>query len=436
MVIKRPAGLLRQTVPSTDGTREHRTGRRWSVPGPRALRRVRTAAVVARTGLLDGLEGDPRRRRAALLAALYDDGMTIAELRQATDDHRLVAAALHRALEPEQPGHTLQDIAAHTSVDASRIARWFRAFERPVTDDPDARIYGDDDLDVARRLDDYHRLGLTEQEILPVARAVGRGLTGMADAIADVLGSRFLVEDPDLGEALDYAVEIRRIAQRDGLHLAHLLARSLAERISSQVVSAAPDTSTPGLRTVAVGFADIVGFTELGEQLSATDLCHLADLLAATTHEVLTPPVRLSKTIGDAVMLVSPDPDALVRVCLALTRAWHRTAPSGPALRTGLAWGTAIPHGGDWFGSPVNLASRITAVARPGTVLADEDLRGACRPTSADAGPVGWTPAVRRRLKGFPQRRQLYRLDQATEETSCVRSSSPPTGFLNAPSSG
>ncbi|HEY2220824.1 adenylate/guanylate cyclase domain-containing protein [Actinomycetospora sp.] len=380
---------------------------------PRPVRRAAAAAIITQAGLLDDLEGTARRRRSALLAALYDDGMTIFELRQAVEDRRLVTAALHRALEPERPRHTLNDIADRTSVDVARIARWFRAFERPVTDDPEARIYSDEDLDVARRLDDYHRLGLTEQEILPVARAVGRGLTGMADAIADILGSRFLVEEPDPGEALDYGIEIRRIAQRDGLHLAHLLSRSLAERIGSHVVAAADATSgaRAGMRTVAVGFADIVGFTALGEQLSATELCDLADHLAASTHEVLTPPVRLSKTIGDAVMLVSPDPNALVGVCLALARVWHSSAePSRPALRIGLAWGTAIPHGGDWFGSPVNLASRITAAARPGTILADDDLRDACSP--GDGGAAVWTPAFRRRLKGFPQRRQLHRVDR------------------------
>jgi adenylate cyclase len=215
---------------------------------------------------------------------------------------------------------------------------------------------------------------------------------------------------------LAYAIEIRRIAQRDGLHLAHLLARSLAERIGSHVVAATADPGgiRAGQRPVAIGFADIVGFTALGEQLSAMELCHVAERLAASTHEVLAPPVRLSKTIGDAVMLVSPDPDALVRVCLALTRTWH-TAPAVPALRVGLAWGTAVPHGGDWFGSPVNLASRVTAVARPGTVLADQDLRDAC--STDDGGTATWTPAVRRRLKGFPVRRQLYRLDP-TEELS------------------
>jgi adenylate cyclase len=407
-----PAAFVRALAAGPGDT----PGRWWARPVPRVVRRAVAATVVAHAGLLDGLGGAVRRRQAALLAALYDDGMAIPELRRAVDDRRLVTVALQRALEPDQPRHTLDDIAARTSADPDRLARWFRAFERPVTDDPGARIYSDADLDIARRLDDYHRLGLTEDEILPVARAVGRGVTGMADAIADVLGSRFLVAEPDAGEALDYAIEIRRIARRDALHLAHLLARSLAERIGSQVVAATDDTIAhrAGVRTVAVGFADIVGFTELGEQLSAIELGHLAELLAAGTHEVLMPPVRLSKTIGDAVMLVSPDPDALVAVCLALVRAWHaaEATPPRPALRVGLAWGTAIPHCGDWFGSPVNLASRITAAARPGTILADDELRTACLRSGDGDGPVEWVPATRRRLKGFPQRRQLYRLQQ------------------------
>jgi adenylate cyclase len=397
---------------------EHASARWWwPWPAPRRARRALAELAVARAGLLDGLTGSARRRRAALLAALFDDGMSLTEMRRAVDDAQLTAIALRRAVQPSHPRLTLEEVADRAGLEPDQVARWYRAFERPVTDDPAHRIYTDDDLDVARRLRDYQRLGLTERDVLPVARAVGRGVTSMADAIAAILGARlFASETPDLGEVLDYAVEIRRIARRDALHLSHLLAQSLAERIGSQVVAAgerAPGT-LPGVRTVAVGFADITGFTDLGEHVSALELGELADLLAATAQDVIVSPVRLSKTIGDAVILVSPDPAALVHAGLELSRRWHRPDPARPPLRTGLAWGAALPHAGDWFGAPVNLASRITAVAPPGSVVADAELKQAC----GDASGIRWGPARTRRLKGVPERRALYSAQPAADPDS------------------
>ena len=79
------------------------------------------------------------------------------------------------------------------------------------------------------------------------------------------------------------------------------------------------------------------------------------------------------KTIGDAVMFVSTDAAALLRAALELLVAAEKE--DMPPLRVGLAAGSAVRRAGDWFGSPVNLASRVTAVARPVTVLVAESAR-------------------------------------------------------------
>lgn len=384
--------------------------RQWlSRPLPRRLREVVAHVEVETSGLLAGLRGEQRRARAALLAALYADGVALDELRRAADERRLGPLALERALLPDVPRYTLDEVCRAVLVEQERVARWFRALERPVTPDPGARVYTENDLDIARRLEDYRRLGLTDDEMLSTARAVGRGVSQVADAIGSVVGTQLLdTPDPDPGAALGYAVEVRRIAQQDGLHLTHLLALGLAERISSHLVAlgTADRGRLPGTHDVAVAFADIVGFTHLGEQLGAVELGELADRLATVTTDVLEPPVRLTKTIGDAVMFVSPDADALARSAVALDRTWHEPGGERPALRIGLAWGAAVPQAGDWFGAPVNLASRVTAAARPATVLADAELRAAC---TDDAG-LDWTRVRARRFKGVQERHELYRV--------------------------
>lgn len=74
--------------------------------------------------------------------------------------------------------------------------------------------------------------------------------------------------------------------------------------------------------------------------------------------------MRLIKTIGDEVMLVSTDPVALLDGVLDLVDA-NEPDDRLPRLRVGVATGMAVSRAGDWYGSPVNLASRVTGLARP-----------------------------------------------------------------------
>ena len=83
---------------------------------------------------------------------------------------------------------------------------------------------------------------------------------------------------------------------------------------------------------------------------------------------VAEPPVRLVKTIGDAVMLVSTEAEPLLTAALALIAAAEAEGEEFPWLRAGLASGPTLPQSGDYYGRSVNLASRITGVARPGSV--------------------------------------------------------------------
>ena len=95
--------------------------------------------------------------------------------------------------------------------------------------------------------------------------------------------------------------------------------------------------------------------------------------MAELATDVTEPPVRLVKTIGDAAMFVSPDAGALVSVALSLLEAVE--AAELPSLRAGVASGTALQRAGDYYGHAVNLASRVTGVARAGSVLCTEEVR-------------------------------------------------------------
>ncbi len=116
--------------------------------------------------------------------------------------------------------------------------------------------------------------------------------------------------------------------------------------------------------------------------------------------------MRLIKLIGDAAMLVSPEPAPLVEAMGELVR--RAEAAGLPPLRVGLAAGEALNQGGDWYGAPVNLASRIAAAATPGDILADEKV-AACG---------GFIPIGTRRLKGFEAPVRVFALQRSANPTA------------------
>ena len=89
---------------------------------------------------------------------------------------------------------------------------------------------------------------------------------------------------------------------------------------------------------------------------------------------------RLIKTIGDEVLFVADDPQAAARIALELVEA-HDRDEGFPEVRVGLAYGGVLSRLGDVFGPVVNVAARLTSLARPGRVLVDramhDELAGA-----------------------------------------------------------
>jgi len=175
--------------------------------------------------------------------------------------------------------------------------------------------------------------------------------------------------------------------------------------VRTEAISAAErlEGSLPGARQVSVAFADLVGFTRLGEEVAPDELSRVADRLAELTGDTLRGDVRLVKTIGDAAMLTAPEPGELLDVVLDLVAAADGEGEDFPQLRAGVASGEALSRAGDWYGRPVNLASRLTAIARPGSVLATREVRDAVR------DEYQWSATGRRKIKGVDGQLTLYR---------------------------
>ena len=131
--------------------------------------------------------------------------------------------------------------------------------------------------------------------------------------------------------------------------------------------SSPPSSSRPGssarAATAAVAFADLVGFTELGETIPSEELGSVAGRLSRLAEEVVEPPARDrqgDRRRGDAR---GARAGAAGRGDAAARRGLRR-AEGLPAIRAGIAYGPAVNRWGDWYGSTVNVASRLTERAR------------------------------------------------------------------------
>lgn len=357
-------------------------------------------------GFYQGLPGDALAERRELLAWLVEQGFSPDELRRAQRRGLLVFLAAEREVGGE-PRYTLGEVAALAGADVALLARLRRAQGLPVPGD-DARELTDVDLASARTAQEFVELGLTEEQMLATTRVIGRGLARAAEAMRGVTLERVLepgTSERELAERYRAAVHVT-LPLVGPMVLQHL-SQHLRNMVQTEAVGAAERASgtAPGSREVTIAFADIVGFTRLGEEIPAEELGRVAERLFTMSGDLVAPPVRIVKTIGDAVLVAAPDPAAIVDFGVrVVAEADARGADEGfPQVRVGVARGAAVARGGDVFGRPVNLASRVTAIARAGSVLATREVRDAAREE------FRWSSAGARRLKGVPDPVPLYR---------------------------
>ena len=356
-------------------------------------------------GLLDGLDGPAREARLELLERLSSDGYELEELRGAARDGRLPLVAVERALGGRAPLYTEGEIAQRSGLDADFLQRLWRALGMALGD-PSERAFTDADLEAAERVKAFRDAGLDDNRILELSRVMGRSMYGVAAAIGEVFRETYQQPgDDELSLALRYADAARGLTPMLGPMLEHMLLlqqRTLIDQVAVDG-SALADGRMADSEEVAVCFADLVDFTKLGESVAPAELGAVADRLEKLAGDVAEPPVRLIKTIGDAVMLQSSDTDELLAAALAIVEAADAEGEGFPQLCAGLARGEALSRAGDWFGRPVNLASRITGIARPGTVLVAGEVKDAVQ------RDFRFSFAGGRRIKGVDGEVKLFR---------------------------
>jgi adenylate cyclase len=326
------------------------------------------------------------------------------EIERAAAEGRLPGLAVQSALGGGAAEFTLSDVARASGLGTAFVRELMQALGRPNPGRGE-RAFTRDDVDLAKLINGFLDAGLPRGELLEVLRVLSRGMAQTADATRRLVGNALL--EPGLSQdevALRYIDAGERLLPPVTELLRLQLRAHLRTGISQRLVTDT-ERDTGRLtesRDVAVAFADLVGYTRLGGRLPPEDVGRIAGRLAELAADTVRRPVTLVKMIGDAAMFVSDDADALAAVVERLTRRIAEEGPDFPGVRTGIAFGPATTRGGDWFGATVNLASRVAALAKPGEILATEEVE-------QRASGVTWTRRRRRRkVKGIDERVRLY----------------------------
>jgi len=326
-------------------------------------------------GLLEGLEEEDRAARVKLLTELYmEDGVDLETLKTEAEANRLALLPADLVLGRTNELYTPEEIAELAGISINDFQNLIAAvgLPRPA---PGKRRFDEADLMAARRLKRFQEAGIPTETLLAATRQVGSSAARIAQAHRDMVASDIIAPGSDEYEA---AIQLRQ-ASLQLLPLAEqAVDYALRSHFLDQLRNQAMAMASPGIfgdgdtTEMSICFADLVGFTRLGERSELEKIGTVAKLLESVAIEVTNPEVRLVKTIGDAAMLVSEDGAALFDAALRFIEVGKEAGDDLPALRVGVARGDAIHQVGDWFGPPVNLASRITETARPDSVLADK----------------------------------------------------------------
>jgi adenylate cyclase len=331
---------------------------------------------------------------------LADAGFSQDELQDAVAEDRLALLPVDRLLQGE---HTAAEIEERTGLPADKVLRTMRLLGLPEVG-PEDRVFRDEDMAAADSIKLFLEAGFSEEAIAEITRVLGEGMARLAATTAAAFADAFLKPgdtEPEIAERFKDLTEKLSEANNPVLiaayraHLREAVRRGMIGRVERE------QGANVAAQEMTICFADLVGFTRLGGDVAATELGSVAGKLAELAADVAERPVRLVKTIGDAAMFVSPEPGPMVTAALALVDAVE--AAELPSVRAGIACGSALQRAGDFYGHPVNLASRVTGVARPGSVLCTQEIR--------DQAPddFEWSSAGRHRLKGVDGAQPLYR---------------------------
>ncbi len=243
----------------------------------------------------------------------------------------------------------------------------------------DVPAFSELDVEILRRLAAVTGAGLVDDEnIMRLARVLGASFSRIADAQVAVL-EQLVASLPGADPDASTRDGIEALLTAPGESVFDLLEDSLVYVWRRHLLAALGrrlEAADEGATERAVGFADLSGFTRLSQRMPAHRLAQVVDRFEEIAFDVISDRGgRAVKFIGDEAMFVADTlPDA-VDIALDLAERL-RAVRDMPVIHCGIACGRTVTVGGDVFGPAVNLAARLTTIARPDTIVIPRDAVG------------------------------------------------------------
>jgi adenylate cyclase len=280
---------------------------------------------------------------------------------------------LERAILGEEPVFNAAEVSTETGVTIEEARRLWRALGFPEHGTETAFTRAD--AEAVSTLVEVVASGLIDFDLgVNLTRAVGQTMARLADWEVASLVQR--VEELEAG---DQATGSRigsamRIVEEFNGPFEQLMLYAWRRHLAAAVARVeALGANEEDLHTtqITVGFADIVSFTALSNQLTEARIGDLVELFESRCADVVASQRgRVIKSIGDAVLFVNDDPIRAYDTAQGIINVIGRDSRM-PDVRVGLATGSVVMRLGDVFGPPVNMASRLTAVARRNRIIID-----------------------------------------------------------------
>jgi adenylate cyclase len=366
----------------------------------------------AKTGVIPGADGTNGFSRSAvatarIVARLRERGHSLQEIRKASAEGRLAYGFLEELFPSAKPSHTIEKLSEETGLEEALIERIWQSIGFPRSELENLTA---EDLQAVRYIAAVIDSGFPLVAFLQLVRVYGQATSRIADA--EVRLFHLYVHEPLMRDGvpgLEMAEEMETLA-RDLLPLASPIMDYLHQRFLQHFVEQdmvghmeveLDEKAELGRVKVAIAFADLAGYTRFTEEMGEEEAVSLVERFMNAVGDTLPDDARVVKTIGDEVMLVGQDVQALTDWAVGFQRLYRER----PTPRIGIHYGVVLYRDGDYFGREVNLAARVVARARGGEVIVTDSVMEAIKTSDwlkfENIGEV--------KLKGFDEPKALLR---------------------------
>ncbi|HEV7584886.1 MAG TPA: adenylate cyclase regulatory domain-containing protein [Solirubrobacteraceae bacterium] len=390
-----------------------------SPPGELTLSQVAARAGVSpatvtrwvKKGLVPSYDGNWTPASVAyvrVVARLRARGHTLAQIKRASDRGQLAVGPIENLLSSSEERYTLQEASRETGLKTDLIERIFTTMGLGSVS---AHALNDEDLEMLKYVAAMLDAGIPLEAFLQLARVYGQALGQIADA--EVRLFHLYVHEPLMREGIP-GLEIAE--QMEGLvgevlpFIAPLMGfvhgRFLAHFVEQDVIGhmeadLGESSYEEGRLRVAIAFADLAGYARMTVERGDEAALDTVERFVEAVEQSLPVDARVTKTLGDEVMVVGPDAAALTEWAVGLqSRAFVEEA----SVRIGIHYGEALYRDGDYYGRDVNQAARVVARAGGGEVL----VTRAVVETAAGIDGLEFDRIGEVRLKGFSEPTELF----------------------------